>query len=412
LRIIRKFSGPLGQLWVSGGSYQNLRKFSGPLGQLWVSGGSYQNLRKFSGSQAQIWAHGSTYQNLRKYDIAPGETFTIDLPPVLDNPIPDQETTEGFVYDFIIPGDTFSDPEFLTLTLSATLADDSPLPDWLSFNTITERFAGIPSSADVGIINLKVTATDPFNQSVSDTYFLTIVEDIFAKTRDFSSVMRTLLPKGRAWFTDLSIDFKAIIEGIVRSGVAVRDKFVEVFQDVFPDSTNCLDLWEEQFQLDKTGLSNQERRDNLTARWTTQGGQSPSYIQEVLRKLVPNATVYENFARADPNSFLIGVDSEILVNGEILFEERLYVNTCGDPETTCNGDNSVTSGEFTGFITTTKTYSVSPFSEKYVFYFIIADSAGVSTPLDVPAALENEFKTTILRIKPAHTRAVLNVNYV
>lgn len=344
------------------------------------------------------------------------DVFELDVldndPPVVDNPIPDQETQEGFVYDFIIPGNTFSDPDFDTLVLTATLGDDSPLPDWLNFNSFTERFSGVPEVVDVGVINLKITATDPSLNTVSDTYQLTIIEDVFAKTRDFSSVFRTLLPRGRAWYTDLSIDFKAVIEGIVRSAASVKDKFVEVYENVFPDSTNCLELWEEQFLIDATGLTNQERRDNLSTRWSAQGGQSPSYIESVLLTLGINARVYENFDRDDPTTFLIGGDSEILVNGEIIFEERIFENTCGDPETTCNGDNSVTSGEYSGFITTTKQYSVSPFSEKFVFYFIVAAPAGVTTPLDIPAALEKQFKTAILRIKPAHTRAVLNVNYV
>jgi len=370
--------------------------------------------RKFSELlHLSMWNIGVDKGVNRKYsDISILESFTIDFPPVLDNPISDQETLEGTNYNFLIPSNTFSDPEALDLTLTATLADDSPLPIWLSFNTISERFSGIPGEEDIGTIELKIIATDPFNQTVFDTYFLQISEDVFAKTRDFSSVFRTLLPKGLAWFTDLSVNFKAIIEGIVRSAVSLRNKFIEVYQDTFPDSTKCLSLWEEQFQLNKTGLSDAERRGNLSASWAGQGGQSGSYIEGVLANLGLDAKVYENFNRVDPNDFLIGGDSEILTNGDIISEERIFVNTAGDPTVTANDSNTVTAGEYSGFITTTKVYSVSPFSTKYVFYFIIASPANVNTPLDVPAALEKAFKTAVLRIKPAHTRAVLNVNYV
>lgn len=391
------------------------RKYSSNLGlQAGELEANYFINRKYSSSTfLNVVASQPNFFNQRKYSsLAALDDFIINVPPVLDNPIADQEVFEGVNYDFIIPSNTFSDPDGDALVLSATLADDSPLPSWLAFNTISERFTGIPGGDDIGIIELKVIATDPFAQSVFDTYFLEIKEDIFARTRDFSSVLRTLLPKGIAWFTDLSIDFKAVIEGIVRSAAKVRDKFVEVYEDVFPDNTNCLELWEEQFQLDATGLTEQERRDNLEARWSAQGGQSPSYIESVLAKLGLDAKVYENFNRDDPSSFLIGGDSEILVNGRIISEDKIYVNTCGDPTVTCNDANEVTAGEYSGLITIEKTYSVSPFSKDWVWYFIIADPAGVGTPLDVPAALESTFKTTILRIKPAHTRAVLNVNYV
>jgi len=396
-------------------NFLTIRKFSDPVpSKFHMEDTHFHNNRKYSDPAPSKFHMEDTYfHNRRKFsDLPLGESFIVNLPPVVDNPIPDQSVSEGMVYGFIIPSNTFSDPDGDDLILTATLGDDSPLPPWLSFSSITERFTGVPSSDDIGVIDLKITATDILFNSVSDTYQLTILEDIFAKTRDFSSVFRTLLPRGRAWHTDLSIDFKAVIEGIVRSAATLRNKFIEVYEDVFPDSTDCLELWEQQFLIDPTGLTEQERRDNLATRWSAQGGQSPSYIESVLLTLGLTAKVYENFNRDDPTTFLVGGDSEILTNGDIIFEERIYVNTCGDPETTCNDDNTVTAGEYSGFITTEKLYSVSPFSEKYIFYFIIADPAGVSVPLDVPAALEKQFKTAVLRIKPVHTRAVLNVNYV
>jgi Ca2+-binding RTX toxin-like protein len=95
-------------------------------------------------------------------------------PPVLDNPLADQSATEDAVFQFQVPAGTFSDPEGDDLALGATLADDSALPDRLSFDVQTGTFSGTPENGDVGGIDIKVTATDAAGESVSDTFTLTV----------------------------------------------------------------------------------------------------------------------------------------------------------------------------------------------------------------------------------------------
>ena len=394
-------------------NFLTVRKFNAK-GQVYSvdSAEYFYNNRKFNFPNGIYFSDSAEYfYNNRKFNaLQLGVTFTINGAPVVDNPIPDQEVTEGNLFSFIVPANTFSDPEADTLTLSATLDDDSPLPSWLSFNPITETFSGIPNHSDVGIINIKVTATDTILNSVFDIFQLEVLEDALIKTRDLFKSFRALLPRGRAWNIDLSIQFKQIIDSIMSTAADVKDYFIEIKNDVFPDTTRSLELWEEQFLLDKLGLSESQRRDNLEARWAEQGGQSPTYLEGQLLKLGIVAKVYENFARADPNTFLIGGDSEILVNGDIIFETRKYINTCGNPAVTC-GSNA-TAGEYSGFISETKKYAVSVDTAKWVHYFIIADVASVLTPVDIPASLEKSFKIMVLRIKPTQTRAILNVNYI
>lgn len=396
-------------------NFLTVRKFSNLAASTFVDQDIlFYNQRKYSRLAPAKWNLQDSYSlGERKYGTFPdGETFVINLPPVVDNPIPDQEILEGNLYNFIVPNDTFSDPDGDLLILTATLDDDSPLPSWLTFNSFTETFTGVASHSEIGIINIKVTATDPFGSSVSDIFSLEVLEDLTLKTRDLFKAFRTLLPDGRAWNIDLSVVFKQLIDAIMDSAADVKEYFLRVKNDVFPDSTEALDLWEEQFLLDGSSLTESERRSNLAARWSSRGGQSANYIEGILLKLEIVAKVYENFGRADPNSFLIGGDSEILINGDIIFEEKNFIHGCGEPLTVCEDDDSVQCGDFDGFTTKTKQYIVSTESKKYVHYFIVADPASVFTPLDVPAAFEKAFKLAILRVKPAQTRAILNVNYV
>lgn len=72
--------------------------------------------------------------------------------------IANQTAAAGAAYSFTPAA--FTDPEAGTLTYAAALADDSPLPAWLSFNPATRQFTGTPAVADIGVYSIKVTATD------------------------------------------------------------------------------------------------------------------------------------------------------------------------------------------------------------------------------------------------------------
>lgn len=113
----------------------------------------------------------------RKFSpISPAETFVLNLAPVLDNPIPNQVTNEDEIFDFIFGADTFSDPELDEIFYEATLADDNPLPSWLTFTPLTRRFVGTPLNDDVGTIEVKVLAFNDFPSPVKTpaTFFLTV----------------------------------------------------------------------------------------------------------------------------------------------------------------------------------------------------------------------------------------------
>ena len=63
--------------------------------------------------------------------------------------------------------DTFNDGDGDALTYTATKADGSPLPTWLSFDASTRTFSGIPATA--GTVAVKVTASDG-DASISDEF--------------------------------------------------------------------------------------------------------------------------------------------------------------------------------------------------------------------------------------------------
>ena len=107
--------------------------------------------------------------------------------PLVANAVSDQGATEDSGFTYIIPGNTFADDDSIhgdTLTLTVTLADDTPIdptgleddPFWLDFEQSTSTLSGIPANADAvaGSYNIKVTATDGSGASVSETFTIKV----------------------------------------------------------------------------------------------------------------------------------------------------------------------------------------------------------------------------------------------
>ncbi|MEI7339535.1 putative Ig domain-containing protein [Pectobacterium carotovorum] len=107
--------------------------------------------------------------------------------PVVATPIPPQSVTQGGGFNFTVPDGTFSDPDGDTLTLSATLANGSPLPSWLRFDPTIGTFSGTPGNADVGTLVIRVTATDGSNTSISTSFGLTVTSSFVSSDPQFKA---------------------------------------------------------------------------------------------------------------------------------------------------------------------------------------------------------------------------------
>jgi len=95
--------------------------------------------------------------------------------PVLINALADQSATEDQTFSFVIPGSAFTDVDAGdTLTYTATLSNGAALPEWLSFDDVNYVFSGTPGNADVGSLNVRVTATDDDGESASDVFTIAI----------------------------------------------------------------------------------------------------------------------------------------------------------------------------------------------------------------------------------------------
>jgi hypothetical protein len=96
--------------------------------------------------------------------------------PVVATPLADQSFAEDSPIAFTLPANSFSDPDGDTLTYTATLADGTALPTWLSFDAASRSFSGTPPQNYTGTLSVRVTASDG-TTTVSDTFVLAIAGD-------------------------------------------------------------------------------------------------------------------------------------------------------------------------------------------------------------------------------------------
>ena len=99
----------------------------------------------------------------------------------------DQTATTGTAFSFAFPAATFADADGDTLTYTATLADDSLLPSWLSFAAATRTFSGTPTAAET--VSVKVTASDA-SDSVSDTFDIVVSPPADTTAPTVTSIVR------------------------------------------------------------------------------------------------------------------------------------------------------------------------------------------------------------------------------
>ncbi|MBW7850630.1 MAG: tandem-95 repeat protein [Rhodospirillales bacterium] len=125
-----------------------------------------------------------------------GVKFTITVKDANDAPetvgvLGDVEATEGTAFSYVVPN-VFYDADGDALTYAATLADGNPLPAWLSFDDSTRTLSGTPANADVGSLNIRVTASDgtastyaDFNVTVGDiAHAPTAADDTYETNED------------------------------------------------------------------------------------------------------------------------------------------------------------------------------------------------------------------------------------
>jgi Ca2+-binding RTX toxin-like protein len=139
-------------------------------------------------------AQGATVSVIGSYTVSDefgaSDTSTLSIAvtgindtPTLANAMSDQAGVENYLFSFTFPLSTFADIDDTdVLTYSATLSSGAALPIWLSFDGMTRTISGIPPLTASGVLDIRITATDPFGASVFEDFNLDIANLILGTT--------------------------------------------------------------------------------------------------------------------------------------------------------------------------------------------------------------------------------------
>jgi hypothetical protein len=120
----------------------------------------------------------------------------------------------------------------------------------------------------------------------------------------FFRTFQHLLPTGQAWRAVIDSTLRKFFLGLSEQPALTKAYVDNVYLDLFPETTRELNEWERQFGLSLTDMSTPAAvvagRLALAAEWRATGGQSPSYIQGVLRAAGFDVYVYDWWSSGPP----------------------------------------------------------------------------------------------------------------
>ena len=261
----------------------------------------------------------------------------------------------------------------------------------------------------------------------------------------FFRVFQHLLPRSRAWSIVKEKFLREFFEGLVPFQERYKEYIDLIYEDIDPYKTRELPRWEEQFQLSASG-GESDRRAALDAAWKARGGQSPGYLQNVLRTAGFDVYAHEWWyydgptrKTRNPNDYLdlivyapaavcgepeavcgepdavcgeqFSAGGYVLVNkgpGESYLIPSAFV-CCGELDAVC-GEPEAVCGETIGLRFVPKTYPLPTDPTKYP-YFVYVGAEIFPDLADVPLIRKIEFERMVLKYFPDQLWIGMLINY-
>ena len=224
----------------------------------------------------------------------------------------------------------------------------------------------------------------------------------------FFKTMKSLAPKGLAYLLFKLTQHVELMTALSKEPERIETFFDLVQQSGVPDGNlpeDSLDDWETFLALSKNdSLSVAERNERITAKYSSQGGQGPDYIQDTMQAAGFDVYVVENFPSViDPHT-LTGV----YIPGPLVYEaNRIYNARYGND--TYGG---TTYGAFLGTTIDPVDVPIPVAPTLYRYIWFLTGPLGINDFVNIPIARQQDFLNQILQIKPGHTPVLAQVNFV
>ena len=134
----------------------------------------------------------------------------------------------GLAFSLTLPADTVVDQDGEPLVYQAMGFNDSPLPNWLSFNPQSLTFLGVPLETNLGALPIQLTVTDPADASVQDNFTVNVIH--------FPTVTVALPTPSKVW------SGQTFIYSVPTTTFSDPDHLIQSYQAILADG-EALPAW-------------------------------------------------------------------------------------------------------------------------------------------------------------------------
>ena len=228
----------------------------------------------------------------------------------------------------------------------------------------------------------------------------------------FFDAIKLLFPRSRAFNFTIDSDKRKLIKAIAVLPEDIRHEMEQVYFDLFPETSRCIDDWEKVFAVIFSSKELAKQRNVLAALWRiNKGGQSAVFLESLLRSIDANILVVENTPVSNPRQ-------RSITNVAVCGSKTLC---CKNVKAVCGyrvGDESFSPSILRNDVS--ELYSIKNDPRFWVYCYFVCKRVVRNSrneilyieKLQIKKEFRNYIEYLILKIKPVHTVAVMFIEWI
>lgn len=228
----------------------------------------------------------------------------------------------------------------------------------------------------------------------------------------FFDAIKLLFPRSRAFNFTINSDKRKLIKAIAVLPEDIRHEMEQVYFDMFPETSRCIEDWEKVFAVVFSSKELAKQRNVLAALWRiNKGGQSAVFLESMLRNIDANILVVENTPVSNPRQ-------RSITNVAVCGNKTLC---CKNVKAVCGyrvGDENFLPSILRNDVS--ELYSIKNDPRFWAYCYFICRRVVRNNKneilyvekIQIKKEFRNYIEYLILKIKPVHTVAVMFIEWI
>ena len=228
----------------------------------------------------------------------------------------------------------------------------------------------------------------------------------------FFDAIKLLFPRSRAFNFTIDSNKRKLIKAIAVLPEDIRHEMEQVYFDMFPETSRCIEDWEKVFAVVFSNKELEKQRSVIAALWRiNKGGQSAVFLESMLRSIDANILVVENTPVSNPRQRSI---TNVAVCGNKTLCCKNVKAVCGYRVGDENFSPSILRNDVS------ELYSIKNDPRFWAYCYFICRRVVRNNKneilyvekIQIKKEFRNYIEYLILKIKPVHTVAVMFIEWI